>query len=204
MKIRHITPVATTITCLCILFLYSCKSGTSSGEGGDLTVIKFEEDSELFRPAELFRNITCIQLEMTDKSVLGKIKKIIDAEGNLVVLTRDNEVVVFNREDGKYLRHLGSPGEGPEDYIDAKDMYYNLGSGTIDVYDRMRNDIVSYGLNGEFAGKRQLPKLLSYVQSIESAPDGTLLVCNQLTGGLSNPSDYAFTLIKPDGGCEGY
>lgn len=203
-SINFISDITIALCSISLLLFSSCNTKLHSEDNSELTVVKFEEDSKLFRPAELFKNIYCVQLETTEKSVLGEIKRIIDVEGNLVVLTKDNEVMVFNREDGKYLRHLGCSGEGPEEYIDAKDMFYDSTSSTINVYDRMRGDIVSFRLNGEFSGKTRLPESLPYIESMEMAQDGSILICNQLTGGLVNDQKYAFTLIRPDGKYENF
>ncbi len=189
--------------CLIMLALYSCHPNSSNEETGELTVIKFEESDGSFRPTDELSNITCVQLEMTDESILGEIKKVVDAEGNLVVLTADNEIAVFNREDGKYIRHLGAPGEGPEEYIAVQDIFYESGNGIINAYDRVKQEIVSYKLSGEFVKKRKLPRELRWIESMESNQEGTILACNKLTG-VKPAQEFAFTLISPDGEYENF
>lgn len=176
----------------------SCKTRTAVDDGGALTVINFEEASENFRLTDSFKDISCVQLEMTDESVLGDIKKIIDAESNLIVLTKDNEIAVFNKENGKYLRHLGTVGEGPEEFLEAQDMFYESSDGVITIYDRMKGDFVSYRLNGDFVGKRKAEGISPWMESLERSSDGTMLLCNTLSGG-NPPSEYAFTLLSPEG-----
>lgn len=196
--IKHVSGSIVLAGLVTIISLESCKPRTAVDDGGDLTVIKFEEAPKDFKLTDSFKDISCVQLEMTDESVLGDIKKIIKADGNLVVLTKDNDVTVFNKDDGGFLRHLGSVGEGPEEFLEAQDMFYDAMEGVITIYDRMKGDFVSYRLNGEFVGKRKAEGVSFWMESLERASDGTILVCNTLSGG-NPPSEYAFTLIGADG-----
>lgn len=74
--------------------------------------------------ASNFRNIHMVQLEMKDECVVSDVKRIIDTDGKVFVLTSDNEIFCFDRSTGKYLCTIGSVGEGPGEYVDATDIFY--------------------------------------------------------------------------------
>lgn len=61
--------------------------------------------------ASNFRNIHMVQLEMKDECVVSDVKRIIDTDGKVFVLTSDNEIFCFDRSTGKYLSTIGSVGE---------------------------------------------------------------------------------------------
>lgn len=70
---------------------------------------------EFFSGAIFLNEISCIQLEMTENSLLGKISKVIDVDGNLIVLS-DNDILVFDKENGSFLHRIGNIGEGSQEY----------------------------------------------------------------------------------------
>ncbi len=179
-----------------MLLLGSCKPGSSDENTGELTVIKFEEAPDSFRLTDSFKNISCIQLEMTDNSILDKIKTILDADGNIVVLTKDYEISVFNKEDGKFIRRIGSVGEGPEDFITAQDICYDQTNKTLTVFDRLKREFIIYKLTGEFVDRYKTKGELLEVNSVIRASDGTMLACNKLFSEM--PDLCAFTIINPD------
>lgn len=179
---------------LFLIFLYSCSSSTTENSDNDLQVIKFEDVNPDFRIADNFQNISGVQLEMKEDCILGKIKQIIDAEGKLIVLTEDNEITLFNKEDGKYLYHIGNAGEGPEEFLTATDLYYDKKEKSVTVYDRMKDEFVSYNIEGEFKNKEKAKGVSPWIQNMERASDGSILICNQITGGVP-PQEYAFTLV---------
>lgn len=176
------------------LLVPSCGSGNSSET--DLTAIKFEEASDSLILTDSFKEISCIQLEMTENSILGNVKTILDADGYIVVLTKDYEICMFNKGDGKFIRHIGSVGEGPEEFITATDICYDSSAKTIMVFDGLKREFISYGLTGEFVERFKTKGELVDVNSIVRATDGTMLACNNLFSEM--PDLCAFTIINPD------
>lgn len=187
---------------LSFLFFESCDSKYRN-DYGEVPTIVFEEAPESLKLSDNFKNIHCIQLEMTDESVLGRVKKIIDADGTIVVLTEDNEVTLFDKGNGKYLRHLGNMGEGPEEFLSALDMYYDPSDKTVSIFDRIKIEFVTYKLNGEFVGKRKTDGITPWLKSLVRASDGTILTCYQLTC-AKPPQEYAFTAIYSNGETESF
>lgn len=192
-RIIHATPVVALVSAI---LLSSCNPKSSNEESGELTVIKFEEASDSVVLTDSFKDISCIQLEMTENSILGKVKTILDADGNIVVLTKDYDICMFNKEDGRFIRQIGSVGEGPEEFITAREICYDHTNKTIIVFDGLKREFISYRLTGEFVERFKAKGDLMDVNSIVRASDGTMLACNKLYSEM--PDLCAFTIINPD------
>lgn len=197
MKIRRLLIFAT--VGLMTLVLDSCKTGISGlNDNGDVKKIKFEEAPESFLPGARFKNISCIQLEMTEESVLGEVKKIIPVKDKLIVLTKDYDVKSFDRETGKYIGDIGMIGEGPEEYLSVQAMTYDPKGNKIIIYDQAGNSLVSYRLDGTFIEKHVAGSSFLWLNSMESNSVGTLMICNMLSYG-PRAGEYAYSLLTQDG-----
>lgn len=154
--------------------------------------------------ASNFRNIHMVQLEMKDECVVSDVKRIIDTDGKVFVLTSDNEIFCFDRSTGKYLSTIGSVGEGPGEYVDATDIFYDEREKRICVLDRSKNAIHAYTIDGKYNGDRTPGKggdaiaALSWAICAERSADGSLMIASQMTGGYPS-NDYAYTVVRPDG-----
>lgn len=178
------------------LIIGVCGCARNSGtEIESLAEVSFNNVGDSIRLTDYFKNISCIQLEMTDQSILGRIKTILATDGEIIILA-DNEVSVFNKNDGKFLRNIGGVGEGPEEYIELKDIVYDSDSRCVVGYDRMKNQFIKYTLEGEFKGTKKFEKNFIWIESFECSTDGNTLVCNLIS--KNNPC-YAFTSIDAGG-----
>ena len=175
----------------------SCSSSPSKTEHINVKEMAFDEASKDFSLTSNFKNIKFVQLQATDECIIGDVKKVIDVGEEIVVLTNDNEIFCFKKEDGKYLRQIGNIGEGPEEYLQIGDIYYNDKAGSINVIDYLRGSIVTYGLDGTFVSRKKTDADLGEMVSAEYSSDGYLMVCNMLSDAIP-PSEFAYTVIKPN------
>lgn len=79
----------------------------------DIPTVTFEPLGSDQKLTDAFSKVRFIQLELTEDCIIGKIKKIEDTDSSIIVLTRDQEIFAFDKKDGKYLRQIGTIGEGP-------------------------------------------------------------------------------------------
>ena len=199
---KHFISAFLAVFCAVCMFL-SC-SEQRKNTPTDIKEIIFKDPSKDYLLASNFKNIHMVQLEMKDECVISDVKRIIDTDGQLYVLTSDNEIFCFDRSTGKYLRKIGSIGEGPGEYVDITDMFYNEKEKRICVVDRVKNAIHAYTLGGEFVGSRAFDKngdiatALIWSECAEYSPDGDVMIALQITDGFP-VSDYAYTVIRPNG-----
>lgn len=113
---KHFISAFLAVFCAVCIFL-SC-SDQRKNTPTDIKEITFKDPSKDYLLASNFKNIHMVQLEMKDECMISDVKRIIDTDGQLYVLTSDNEIFCFDRSTGKYLRKIGSTGEGPGEYVD--------------------------------------------------------------------------------------
>lgn len=182
------------ILLIVIIFSNSCNINreTDSLETEPLDVIVFNNQYDSNIVSKNFNHISCIQLEMTAEAVLGNIRRIIDENNQLIILS-NNEIFIFNKENGNFIRKIGSIGEGPEEYEDITDMYYDQSLNCVTAFDRLNNNFISYNIKGDFINKSSKKENLHNMESLEMTTSGIGLVCNRMYPG--NPSSSAFTMI---------
>jgi hypothetical protein len=99
--------------------------------------------------SSIFRKARAIILEETDYSLIGKLSKFQVFDNYIFVL--DNSVAkklfVFDRKDGKYLRQIGSLGQGPGEYIEARDFCLDVANREVYIYDAGKRLLHKYGMD---------------------------------------------------------
>ena len=126
--------------------LFSC----NKTKQGDLLIIPVDIVNNTVLPlplSEIAESITAIELELTDESLInpGRIQRIILSD-DLVFIAHSENILVFNR-NGKFIRSIGSKGQGPGEYISLWNM-------TIDETNRRlfvnaREKIICYDWQGK-------------------------------------------------------
>ena len=72
--------------------------------------------------SEISENIEAIELESTDNSLLFRIEKVCYTEEYIVIQGgRREHIWLFNKQ-GKFLRKIGSVGQGPGEYVSVNDV----------------------------------------------------------------------------------
>lgn len=105
----------------CSLFITtSCGNNElgNSTSGKDLKVLDLVEayDNRDEVPLSLFANsIEYIPLETNKESLIGR-GPIFQLAKEQIILSASNHVLVFSREDGRFIKEIGSRGEGPDEY----------------------------------------------------------------------------------------
>ena len=197
-----------TIIRLLVLFcagilVVSCREQKKSAPtGADVKEVTFKEAPKDFLIASSFKNIHMIQLEAKEECLISDIKRVVDVEGKIYVLTLTNDIFCFDRATGKYIRTIGRIGEGPGEYVSAMDICYDEKEKCICVVDYYKGAIHNYSLDGRFIGDRQLDKDTSADVNLASyadcAPDGNMLLSLHMSTNKGS-RNYVYTMIRPDG-----
>ena len=181
----------------------SCREQKKSAStGSDVKEVTFKEAPKDFLIASTFKNIHMIQLEAKEECIISDIKRVVDAEGKIYVLTKNNEIFCFDRATGKYIRTIGRLGEGPGEYVSAMDICYDEKEKCICVVDYYKGAIHNYALDGRFIGDRKLDKDASADVNLalyaECAPDGNMLLSLSMSAKKTS-RDHVYTMLRPDG-----
>ena len=152
MKYFQITCILTIIAFL----LFSC----NKAKQGDLWEIPVDIDQNTSIPlSEIAEEITAIELELTNESMINpnQILRIFIIEEEVIVITW-TKILVFNK-GGKFIRSIGSLGQGPGEYI-------NISGAAIDLKNKRLfvlsyPNFLIYDINGKFLKHCKSSELLS-------------------------------------------
>ena len=152
----------------CYLFLassflfLSCSSETKQS---DLLEISVDMVKGISLPlSEITEDITVIELELIDGSIINpkpnQIKRIILSD-DLVFLAQPEKILVFNK-DGKFIRSIGSKGQGPGEYNQIRN--FTIDETNKRLFVNTNYNIICYDLDGNFL--KESSKFQSNISSI--------------------------------------
>ena len=202
MEMKHTVIRLLVLFCAGILAVSCREHKKSIPTGADVKEVTFKEAPKDFLIASSFKNIHMIQLEAKEECLISDIKRVVDVEGKVYVLTRTNEIFCFDRATGKYIRTIGRLGEGPGEYVSAMDICYDEKEKCICVVDYYKSAIHNYSLDGRFLGDRKFDEETAEGVNLtvyaDCAPDGNMLL--SLCMPPQKPSrDYVYMMLRPDG-----
>ena len=131
-----------------IICMTACQS---QPESGDLTIVPVDitEDKPM-KLSEIAGDIKKISLELTDESLIGFVKKVIYQNDLLIVLdnSNDTKIIIFDAE-GKFIRQIGSKGQGPGEYSGIYDIAFDCSENIIYIATYERK-ILCFNTDGVF------------------------------------------------------
>ena len=140
------------------LLLLSCnrtKQSESNEISREFLEIPVDIDQNYSLPlSEIAEEITAIELELTDESQINPeaIQRIIISEDHIIVVSGMlgfAKILVFNK-DGKFLRSIGSRGQGPGEYTMITNVALDEKNSRLFIVNSGPNNIICYNLDGKF------------------------------------------------------
>lgn len=181
-----------------VILMAACSKTAQTG--GTVPEVAFEEAAPGYRIADSFDNVRAFQLELYDTCIVDKVRRIIDADDDRLLVVTQNELYAFDKNTGRFVNRIGNIGEGPEEYLNLTDLYYNSKDKTITIIDTYGKMLVRYGLFGDFVSKEKIGFPVDWFESVTRSDDGYMMISRKITGGaLVPPSEYAFTVVEPNG-----
>lgn len=135
-----------------------------------------------------------VVLETNDESLFKEISRLIVKDNRIFILCSSlKKIVVFDTQ-GSFVAGICRYGEGPEEYLNASDMYVN-DNNTIDVLDNVKSKINTYTLAGDFLeSKKCIPA--SAFSRIDS--DTYILNRNNFRNRINEPGACNFLCVRKD------
>jgi hypothetical protein len=126
----------------------------------DTIVVNFSDAFDLFS-SEIISDLRFIQLETTEKSMIGEINDISISSDNIFILDKNNlKTVVSFSKDGKFLTKYGNIGRGPGEFRYVKSFMKDEKAMQIELL-VPPNHIMIYTIMGELVdevkGNDQIP-----------------------------------------------
>jgi hypothetical protein len=94
--------------------------------------------------------IEYIPLETNEESLFKLYRMLIEMNDSLIVLSDQDRILLFNRQDGKFIRKIGNKGKGPGEF--GKIFKMILQNDTLYVTSSNSYSVIKYTLNGQYQG----------------------------------------------------
>ncbi|GHV57596.1 hypothetical protein FACS1894182_06850 [Bacteroidia bacterium] len=135
--------------------------------------------------SEITEELVAIELELTDESFINTdyIVRIIVSEDEVIVAEL-NKILVFSK-DGKFIRSIGSRGQGPGEYNYIQNLAIDKKSQCLFIINSAPGKIICYDLNGKYLKESHKPIQsagLTALIDINYIKDELLLVVEQENG----------------------
>ena len=150
---------------------------------------KGKDRNRIVKAVDIFKNIHYVPLETNDAALLAEPYCIVLRDNYIYILDikmSGKEIHLYD-SDGKYIRHIGQKGQGPNDYLGGLHIAVN-GKGMLSLPDRIRSEIINYTQEGEFVSRIRMDTI-SMIKDI-FLNDSLLLVQN-----FYDRSGYKFHVV---------
>lgn len=136
------------ISCLFfILLTMACQKEMSSGvDSYDVDAIR--NSNKVFNVEDSGLKFSYIPLEMSDSSLVGDIEKILLTKDYIIV--RSNELIFLFDYTGKFIRRIGTQGDGPGQYKSIWDVSIDESEQRLFLADYSTSKVLEYDMEGRF------------------------------------------------------
>ncbi len=143
---------------LFLLLLGACSFKNTTNDLNAIDIAgSFEHLSEL-KASQLGTNIRYVPLETTDSSLIGNSYSIKLSKENIIVST-NGRCLLFDKQNGKFIRSIGHKGEDPQGYSNANCLIHPKTN--VLYFYRQPNKLVKYDTEDHFLGEVTLPQNIS-------------------------------------------
>ena len=131
-----------------VTLLQACKSE----EKGDVLTIPVNLDKEYpLVLSEITVKIESIELEVTDESLISRPSHVFYSS-EYIIVSELRAIMLFDNK-GKFIRQIGSVGQGPHDFIGVGGIAVDFDSKRIFVFSDSDRKMICYDFNGNFIKK---------------------------------------------------
>jgi hypothetical protein len=141
---------------------------------------------DTLKMSSIFTKARAIILEETDYSLIGMINKLQLFDNYIFVLDNSTakKLFVFDKKDGKYLRQIGSFGQGPGEYLEIRDFCLDIANREVYIYDAGKQMLHKYNFdNGKYIksiNMRYNEKFFHYIMYLNNKIYANVLDHNNL------------------------
>ena len=151
MKLNELKTLSLLAILILIVLLPSCresrqKAVTPAEIVAKVDVSESDKGFDVYQIADLEK---VIPLETVGDALVGEIDKLEMDDNHIVILDKRMRAVWLFGIDGKFIRRIGRLGNGPKEYVSLDDMCFDKESGTVWIWDRVKQVMLEYDLSGE-------------------------------------------------------
>ena len=151
MKLNELKTLSLSAILILIVLVPSCRKGRQKAATNAEIVAKVEvsESDKGFDVCQMADFEKVIPLETVGDALIGEIDKLEMDDSHIVILDKRMRTVWLFGIDGKFIRKIGRLGNGPKEYVSLDDMCFDKESGTVWIWDRVKQVMLEYDLSGE-------------------------------------------------------
>lgn len=148
-SMRSAINIIAVMTVLCLS--PSCKNnrGKAAFTADIVANVDVPESKEAFDVEQLADFEKVIPLRTEEGAFIGEIDKLEMDDNHIVILDKKMRTVWLFDSDGRFIRKIGCLGNGPKEYVSLDDMQFDKESGTVWIWDRVKQAMFEYDLSGE-------------------------------------------------------
>lgn len=207
---KLILALSTALFALC-----GCKETSSVKESEGSIVVDITQPEKNLKMSDLFSDIKYVKLETTSESLIKYINRVLDLDGNLLVVDKDNQSLLLFDGDGRFIKKVAGQGKGPNEYAKMYDAAVDKKGRRLFVLDAYARSVLIY----DYEGKRLESKKFDFwAQELDyiggdkvvlysgyTMPNGYVkdnaypsFYVYDLKGGTITPYQYISNEIKPE------
>lgn len=133
-----------------LLALCGCKETSSVKESEGRIVVDITQPEKNLKMSDLFSDIKYVKLETTSESLIQYINRVLDLDGNLLVVDRDNQSLLLFGKDGRFIKKIAGQGKGPGEYLRMYDAAVDKEGKRLFVLDAYAQSILIYDFGGKY------------------------------------------------------
>lgn len=161
-------------------------------------VIIDPKSNQVIHLSDIVESVRYIPLEITDNSVIGKIRYVY-SYNNYYIVVSNNVICVYDKE-GKFISNIGSRGRANNEYLYITKAMFDERNAHIIIYDQHGNKLLYYTLSGECDKVYVLKNdIRNDFQDIINLPNGNFLVYKYIHVSRNSKTINSIREILPTG-----
>jgi hypothetical protein len=164
-----------------------CGSKSASREESAVKTISvdFSKMKNSEKEKGLFSSCKIVPLETNDSCLIGRINKVILWQDRIFILDHYQTASVFIFDgSGKWINTISRRGQGPDDYADLTDMFFDEQEQLLYLVCRFNQKLMLFDKNGQLQKQEKLPGIRLWY--MEKTPEGYVACANN----ASTPPSY--------------
>lgn len=151
-----------------VLVVASCQN-TSKDNGylNEFDIPGAINNPEQIKLSDFVSEISYVELETKQESLIGNIQKIIPVDDYYIVSTRESQLKLFSK-NGDFISDIGKTGKGPGEYQSIGDIFWDENAKEIIVQSIESNSLVFYSINGDHLKTFENPYYLQFINRLSN------------------------------------
>lgn len=151
-----------------VLLMTSCKNDQKDiGTIYEFDIPEAINNPEQIKMSDFVSEISYVELETIEESLLGNIERIIPTVDNYIVSTNNSQLKLFSK-GGTYIRDIGKTGKGPGEYQSIGNLFWDEKEKEIIVQSIQSNSLVFYSISGDHLKTFKMPFYLQFLNRLSN------------------------------------